>query len=101
MTTARVKRRTLDDLGNAVGKSNINRILDTRMCTLEFLNGAEAEYSANVIAENMWAQCDIEGNQRHLLEGIVNHKSDEDAVPREDGHVVVNGRKSRKKTTKG
>ena len=51
-----VKRRKPDDLGNAIGKSNINPTLDTRMYTLEFLNGAEAEYSANVIAENMWAQ---------------------------------------------
>jgi hypothetical protein len=57
--------------------------------------------SANVIAENMWAQCDIDGNQCQLLEATMHHKSDEHAVQRADGHAVVNGRKHMKKSTKG
>jgi hypothetical protein len=68
VTTARVKKRKFDGFGNAVGTSHANPILDTRMHTLEFENGAEAECSANVIAQNMWAQCDVEGNQCQLLE---------------------------------
>jgi hypothetical protein len=63
VTTARVKRRKKVSFGNAVGTSNPNPILDTRLYTVEFADGTEAEYSANVIAENMWAQCDINGNQ--------------------------------------
>jgi hypothetical protein len=63
VTAARVKKRKVDSYGNAVGNSNSNPILDTRMYTVEFADGAKAEYSANVIAENMWAQCDIDGNQ--------------------------------------
>ncbi len=101
VTTARVKRRKIDDFGNGIGKANVNPILDTRLYTLEFANGVEAEYSANVIAENMWAQCDIEGNQYQLLEAIIDHKSNDDAVQRADGYVVLNGRKHMKKSTKG
>jgi hypothetical protein len=33
-----------------------------------------------VIAENMYAQCDIEGRQYNLMEGIVDHKTDGHAV---------------------
>jgi hypothetical protein len=100
-TTARVKRRKLDDFGNAIRKANPNPILDARLHTLEYANGIEAECSANVIAENMWAQCDIDGNQCQPLEAIIDHKSDEHAVQRADGYVVVNGRKHMKKSTKG
>ena len=47
-----------------------------------FPGGVEAEYSGgNIITENMCAQCkDIEGNQYQLLEAIIGHKSDENAV---------------------
>jgi hypothetical protein len=100
--TARVKKSKLDDFGNAIGKANPNPILDAWLHALELANGIEAEHSANVIAENMWAQCDIEGNQQHQpLEAIIDHKSDKHAVQRADGCVVVNGRKHTKKSTKG
>jgi hypothetical protein len=53
VTAATVKRRKLDGFGNATGKANTNPILDSRLYIVEFADGAEAEYSANVIAENM------------------------------------------------
>jgi hypothetical protein len=96
-----VKRRKLDDFGNAIGNANPNPILDTWLYVLEFQDGAEAEYSANVIAENMWAQCDIDGNQHQLMEAIVDHKLDEHALQCTGGYVVVNGRQHMKKSTKG
>jgi hypothetical protein len=68
---------------------------------VEFPDGAEAEYSANVIAENIWAQCNIDGNQYQLLDAVIDHKSDEHAIQRADGYVVVNGRKHMRKSTKG
>jgi hypothetical protein len=71
------------------------------MYTVEFVDGAEAKYSANVIAENMWAQCDIDGNQYQLLDTIIDHKPDGHAVKRADGFVILNGQKHMRKTTKG
>jgi hypothetical protein len=101
VTTARVKRRKLASFGNAVGTSNSNPILDTRLYTVEFADGAEAKYSANVIAENMWAQCNIDGNQYQLLDAIIDHKKDGHAVHRADSFVIINNRRHMKKTTMG
>ena len=101
ITTARVKRRKLDGFGNVTGIANQNPILDTRLYTVEFADGAEAKYSANVIAEDMWAQCNIDGNQYQFLEAIIDHKMDGHAVQQADGFVVVNGRKHMRKSTKG
>jgi hypothetical protein len=46
LATASVKRRKLDEFGKAVGTSNPNQILDTRLHAIEFADGAEAECSA-------------------------------------------------------
>jgi hypothetical protein len=54
-----------------------------------------------MIAENMWAQCDIDGNQWLLMEAIVDHRATDEAIRGDDGCVVVNNRKQRVKTTKG
>ena len=56
-----VKRRKTNN-GLVVGKANSNPILDTRTYDVEFPDGSHAEYSANIIAQNMYSQCDTEGN---------------------------------------
>ena len=63
-----------------MGKANSNPILDIRTYNVEFEDGDVTEFTANVIAENMYAQCDAEGNQYVLLDKIVDY--------RKDGHVV-------------
>jgi hypothetical protein len=96
-----VKRRELDNFGDAIGKANPNPILDTWLHVLEFQDSAEAEHSANVIAEKMWAQCNVDGNQHQLMDAIVNHKWDEHAVQRINGCVAVNSQKHVWKSSKG
>ena len=76
-------------------------MFDTRQYIIEFPDGAEAEYTANVIAENMYAQCDSEGNQYLLLKGISDHKKDGHAVDKADANIIHNGRTLPRKTTKG
>jgi hypothetical protein len=93
LTAASVKRRKLDEFGNAVGTSYANPILDTWLHTIEFADGKEAECSANVIAENMWDQCNIDGNQCQTLNAIIDHKTDGHAVQHADGFMVVNSHK--------
>ena len=68
---------------------------------MEFPDGEVNEYSANVIAENMWSQCDAEGNQYLLLDAIVDFRKDGHAVDGADGFTIEKGRKTRRKTTKG
>ena len=100
-TTGRVIQRKRDSDGNLRGKSHANPILDTRIYEVEFPDGEVNEYSANVIAENMWSQCDDEGNQFLLLDSIVDFRKDGHAVEDADQYVVVKGRRVPRKTTKG
>jgi hypothetical protein len=82
-------------------RANQNPILDTHTHLVEFQDGTEAEYSTNAIAENMWAQCDADGNQTMLMDVIVDHSTDGHAVKKADQCIVVNGRSHKRKTTKG
>ena len=101
MQTGKVKRRKVDDLGVPTGHRHDNPILDTCTYYVEFPDGAEMEYTANMIAENMRAQCDIDGNQWLLMEAIIDNRSDESVVKRKDAFITVNNRMQRVKTTKG
>jgi transposase len=101
MLSGKVRARKRDRDGSLRGTAHSNPILDSRTYDVEFPDGAEAEYSANVIAENMWSQCDLEGNQYLLLDSIVDHRSDGHAVTRSDMYTYVNGTKRMRKTTKG
>jgi hypothetical protein len=47
--------------GTVRGRANANSMLDTITYEIEFPDGRSDEYTANVIAENMYAQCDIGG----------------------------------------
>ena len=49
--------------------------MDTREYIVEFEDGAPDVYSANMIAENMYAQVDNEGKTFALMSEIVDHKS--------------------------
>ena len=83
------------------GTANRNPILDTRTYEVEFPDGSVSEYAANTIAENMWAQCDLDGNQHLLLDAIIDYKTDGHAIKVADMYTVIKGRKHIRKTTKG
>jgi hypothetical protein len=68
------RRREKDDI--EMGRANAKSILDTRTYEIEFPDGRSDEYNVNVIAEDMYARCDIEGRQYNLMEGIIDHKTD-------------------------
>jgi hypothetical protein len=69
------------------GRENENPMLDTRNYEIQFPDGRSDAYTANVIAENMYDQCDIEGRQLNLIEGIIDHKTDGHAVAYADMHI--------------
>jgi hypothetical protein len=86
MKTGFVRERALDSDGKPIRTGNKHpALLDTCKYVVEFPNGTEQIYSANLLAENMIAQCD-EGNQFILLNGIVDRKSDEDVISKEEGY---------------
>ena len=49
--------------GSLVGNLNANPILDTKTYKVEFAYGQTVELAANVMAHNMYAICNIGGNQ--------------------------------------
>ena len=99
--TGKVRQRKRDPDGSLKGTSHENSMFDTRAYIIEFPDGAEAEYTANVIAENMYAQCNPDGEQFLLMESIRDHKKDGHAVEKADAFLTINGRQKRKKSTKG
>ena len=101
MMNAKVRRRKRQSDGTLRGKAHSNPILDTRTYEVEFADGQRTELAANVIAENMFAQCDSEGNQYLLLAGIVDHRKDSSAVEKKDMYIKQGSNQQLRKTTKG
>jgi hypothetical protein len=98
----KVVKRAKGEDGNPIGRRHQNTLLDTREYVVELPDGTTAEYVANVIAENMYSQCDSEGMEHLLLKEIVNHRKDDTAYSIDDGWVHTRGgRRSRRQTTKG
>jgi hypothetical protein len=93
------RKRELD--GTVRGRANANPMLDTINYEIEFPDGRSDEYTANVIAEKMYAQCDIEGRQFNLMEGIIDHRNDGHAVATADMYIKHGRNKKVRKTTKG
>ena len=84
LRTGKVKQRKRDANGELRGLANNNPILNTRTYEVEFPDGQVTEYAVNVITENMWSQCDIEGNQMLLMQAITDYKTDGHAVAHAD-----------------
>ena len=99
---AKVTKRMKNADGLPVGKKNSNPILDTRMYEVEYLDGYKTSLAANVIAENLFAQVDEEGNRQVLFDEIVEHRTDGTEVKQQDAFITTkSGTKRRKETTKG
>jgi hypothetical protein len=100
--TAKVVKRSRDEEGELIGKSSKNPLLDTAYYEVQFEDGAVDRYSANIIAENIYSRVDDEGFDRLVLEEIIDHRSNEDAVAKKDGFIVGHNKtKQPRKTTKG
>jgi hypothetical protein len=93
------RKRELD--GTARGRANANSMLDTRNYEIEFPDGRSDEYTANVIPQNMYAQCDTECRQYNLMESIVDQKTYGHAIDRSDMYINHGSKKQVMKTTKG
>ena len=101
LRSGKVKERARDDDGQFIGEANSNPLMDTRKYIVEFPDGEVTEYTANVIAESMIAQCDADGYDVRLLDAIIDHKKDGNAVKDADRYFYNRGRRYPKKTTAG
>ena len=94
------RSRVLD--GKAVGRVHANPFFDTRQYEIEFTDGPVDKYTENLIAENIFAQVDDEGNQYLLMNKNTDHRKDNADIPIYDGIMRGhNGNESPKITTRG
>jgi hypothetical protein len=99
---AKVIKRAKDNSGNPIGKRHPNPLLDTREYECELEDGTLMRYNANVIAENIFAQCDDAGRRQAILDEIIDHKRDGRALRADNGYVTTKrGQRVPKNTTKG
>jgi hypothetical protein len=99
---ARVVKRARADTGAPIGRAHANPLFDTREYDCIFDDGTTDRYTANIIAENLYSQCDSEGRSFLVLKEIVDHAKDNSAIPISDGFMIsYNGNRVPKKTTRG
>ena len=99
---ARVTGRKRDGDGNMIGTFNENPILNTAIYEVESPDGTIAEYTANIIAQNLYSQIDDDGYNYDLLFEIIGHRTDGTEVKKENGKITSStGVTKRVITTKG
>lgn len=96
---AKVTKRARDNEGKEIGKMNTNPLLDTREydCVLE--DGYIYGYHANLIAKNVFAQCDDEDERHVVLHKITNHVRDKTAIEVASRSILTRNRICIPKTT--
>ncbi len=90
MTKGRVTAQKRDTDGNPKGRANPNPILDTHEYTVTFDDGDMTDPTANLIAESMYAQCDLDRNQYVLLESLIDQQRLDTALQLSDQTAVRN-----------
>lgn len=102
LAMGKVKGRSIGDHGKTMGVYHENPILNSIIYDVEFPDGQVKEYAANILAENMLSQVDIDGHSKLLLNQIVDYQKESSAVPMEDKYLVTrSGQRRLRKTTKG
>jgi hypothetical protein len=64
-------------------------------------DGSSRELTHNLIAENLFSQCDTEGRQYQIIKEISEHQSDNTAMAKGDEWIESAARRRRKITTRG
>jgi hypothetical protein len=96
-----VVKRKRDKDGLLIGIANKNPILDTSLYEVVFDDRLVEAFTANVIAENIYARVDHDGNLYTLIDEIVDHEKRKDALSADDQYVMYNGKQRQRRTTRG
>ena len=101
--SGKVKRWALGPDGQMTGQYDTNPYHNSILYEVEFADGQVCKYSANVIAESMLAQVDLDGVTLQLMDGMVDHKVDRALAVSKTDKWVYNrhGRQHLRKTTIG
>ena len=97
-----MKKRAVDEDSTPVGTANDNVSLDSRACEVEFSDGQTKIPTANIVAENLSAEVDAEGDRFLFMEEIEDHQKTSDAIPRSQGTFETpRGIERKKRTAQG
>ena len=101
--SGKVIKRAFGPDGKVAGKYDDNPYLNSIMYEVELTDGRIKEYRANIIAENMLTQVDLDGFSLALMEGIIDYKCDDSiAIPKADKYITTGrGQRRLRKTTAG
>lgn len=99
---AKVLGPTKDNDGKIVGVFDKNPLLNSIVYDVKFPDGELKQYSANMIAQNIYQQVDTAGHSTVHLEAIIDYKRDRNAVPMEQKHILTkSGQRRFRKSTIG
>ena len=77
--------------GNLISGSSQNPIVVINIYEVKFSGEEIVEHAANIIAESMYAQCDVNGNEYLLLKAFIDYRKNGSALSVEDQKIVVKG----------
>ena len=81
---AKVCGRHVGDTGQLTGEYNVNPLLNSILYDVDFGGGAIKQYTANTIAQNIYATVDKDGCAQLVLDSIMDHAKDDRAVDKAD-----------------
>ena len=84
---AQATGRLRDKDGCPIGTASKNSILDTRMYEVEYVDGHKAAMDANVIASNLFAQVDQDGQLFALFDKIIDTRTDGNQIKKVDAFI--------------
>jgi hypothetical protein len=93
------RKRAYD--GSSIGRRNKNPLLDSPIYIVKFPDGDMKDVGYHILAEHLLSHIDKDGNQFRLLSGIIGHRSNGNAVDKEDQMRIYGKRKFKKKTLSG
>ena len=82
--------RKLDENGKVMGKHSDNLILNTLRYDIELSDRTIRPYTANVIADNIYAQVDSEDIRTNIIDTIIDHCIDGHAASKNDQYFIKN-----------
>ena len=91
----------MDCGGNPIFEETNNHITDTRLYEVKYINGTIETLAANVIAENILLHVDEEGHRQLLMDEIIDHQKNKDAIKEDDTfYTTRNGTRLLQQSTK-
>ena len=102
MASAKVVGRAKDGDGLPIGTYDDDPMQNSMVYNVEFPDGEVKEYSANIIAQNMYSQVDANGHHHTLLDSIIDYEKTDSAVDKEDAYIITSsGQRRLRQTTLG